>query len=56
MARKLGSRINPRSGPGSKGSDGNNPKTDTEENKKWEWIIVEDLEPEIPLDSMTKKN
>jgi cell surface protein SprA len=48
-------RINPRSGPGSKGSDGNNPKTDTEENKKWEWIIVEDLEPEIPLDSMTKE-
>ena len=48
-------RINPRSGPGSKGSDGNNPKTNDEENKKWEWIIVEDLEPEIPLDSMTKE-
>ena len=48
-------RINPRSGPGSKGSDGNNPKTNDEEDKKWEWIIVEDLEPEIPLDSMTKE-
>jgi cell surface protein SprA len=48
-------RINPRSGPGSKSSDGQSVNKETDENKKWEWIIVEDLEPEIPLDSMTKK-
>ena len=48
-------RLNPRSGPGSRNSGGTEQNTETEEKKKWEWIIVEDLEPDQPLDSMNKE-
>ena len=46
--------MNPRLGPGSKSSGGKETEVEPEKTK-WEWIIVEDLEPEKPLDSMNRK-
>jgi cell surface protein SprA len=48
-------RINPRNGPGSRSNGGNSQaNNDDKEKTKWEWIKVEDLEPDKPLDSMSK--
>ena len=52
--RSPSGRMNPRSGPGSKSSGGKETEVEPEKTK-WEWIIVEDLEPEKPLDSMNRK-
>ncbi len=49
-------RINPRNGPGSR-SDGQNEAnpTETSQKDKWEWIRVDDLKPDKPLDSMSRE-
>jgi cell surface protein SprA len=48
-------RINPRNGPGSR-SNGESEEEAGEntDKEKWEWIKVDDLEPDKPLDSMNR--
>ena len=49
-------RINPRNGPGSRSNGESEEETSNNKDKeKWEWIKVDDLEPDKPLDSMSRE-
>ena len=49
-------RINPRNGPGSRSNGESEEETNNNKDKeKWEWIKVDDLEPDKPLDSMSRE-